>query len=935
MKKCLLFISVMLIGLCSFAQSKVVSGTILDTTGTPLADAYVKLKSDTDSLTTVTNATGKFRFPAVSATSFVLTVTIIGFETHAQTYAVGNNSGKAFAIEPIKLKVQMNQLTDVVVVASNPIIIKEDTIEYKASAYAVREGAPVEDVIKKLPGVTVDKDGNVTAQGKAVKRVRVNGKDYFGGDVQTATQNLPADIIDNIQIIDDYGDRANVTGVKDGEPEKILNINIQKGKNKGYFGNANVAAGTKERYSARIAANNFNNDRQISLLASANNVNANTFNFSGGGRGGGARGASFGGERGGFADGTTYAQSIGLNFRDTWGKKITSYGSYSFSGRTNSTNSTAFQIDNTPDTSKRLNTSSINNNYTKSQNHRITWNVEYKMDTANYLKVTPYFSYSSASSYGSGISQIKRAKLTTDTKSNSESKSSSPSYGTDLMYNHKFSKRGRNFNFSGSFDHSSRTQDRTSLNNYIDTDSLGISRVFNQNQLTSNNNENNTLNVRGSYSEPISKFSAVEVSYAWNNSMTKSVKDVDDVDIITSEKVRNMRQSNNYDYQFITNRIGLSVHTFKPKYNYTIGIIGQPSSLVGKDIGRNITTTTKNFNYAPNARFVYNFARSHSLTITYGGQSREPGFSQLQPVIDSSNAKSIVIGNPDLRPEFTNRLGLQYNKVGILTGTSLFTNISFDQTLNRIVTSRVNDPAGTGRTISYLNTNGFYGLNGNASYSRPFLNKKLTATVSTSASYDNNISFTDNYKNKGYNWSIRPGARIRLDIQDIIDIDVNGSFTANKAVTRYTSTNTTISTEVQSTNIGINGKNFFFKDLTLGYDLSKTINTGYASNVNANPTLLNVYVEYRFLKNNKATVRLQGFDMFNESTGISREVNGDIIRDVQNNRLGQYFLLSFNLRLQKFSGSRPNREQGDGERREMRGGDGQRGGGNGGPRRNF
>ncbi|MDB5232167.1 MAG: outer rane beta-barrel protein [Chitinophagaceae bacterium] len=937
MRYLLFCLAVILVTVSSYAQQlRTISGSVTDTTGTPLRDVYVKIISGQDSVTTATNTSGVFRFASVKFTQFTLSTTMIGFENYVQVFTVGNNNGKAFLIDPIKLKISSNQLSDVTVVSTNPITIKEDTIEYKVSAYKVREGAPIEDVIKKLPGVTVDKDGNVTAQGKQVKRVRVNGKDYFGGDVQTATQNLPADIIDNIQIIDDYGDRANLTGIKEGEPEKILNINVQKGKNRGTFGNGSVAAGTEGRYTARISANNFKEERQISLLGSLNNTNANTFNFNGGGRGGGARGANFGSaERGGSGgDGTTFASSLGLNYRDSWSKKLTSYGSYSYTSRNNNTTGNSFQQDFNP--LNKIITSRVSANHTATENHRATWNLEYKIDTSNYLKLTPYFSYASSSSAGNSISEISKAKYYTLNKSQSQTSSSTPAGGSDLLYNHRFKKRGRNFSLTASVDYSARDQNRTSDNSYYNVDST-VSPLLTtqtlQNQQINNANKNTASNVRASYTEPISRYSVVEVSYAWNRSATQSNREVSDINPQTGEKIKNIKQSNDYDYQFVTNRIGLSLHTNKPKYNFLLGVVAQPSNLSGTDIGRKITTSNRDFNIAPNARFVYNFARSHSFTVTYGGSSREPNFAQLQPVSDSSNLKNIVTGNPDLNAEFTNRFSLQYNKVGILTGSSLFTNLSFDQTQNKIVSSRVNDPRGTGRTTTYLNTNGFYGLNGNFSYSKPFFNRKFTVSVSTSASYDNNISFTDNQKNKGQNWVVRPGMRLNFDFENIIDAGASANYTINKTITRYPTSTT--STEVRSLNLGLDGRNYFLKDWTLGYDLQKIINSGYLSTVNTNPTLLNLYIERRFLKNNMATARIQGFDLFNQNTGISREVNGTTVTDIQNNRLGRYFIMSFTLRLQKFAGSGFKRPQGQRNGNQMRPGNGggnrnNNGGGNGG-----
>ena len=924
MKKCLLIVVAgLLISISSFTQSRVITGSIADSAGLPLHDVYVKLVAGKDSVTTTTDAAGAFHFNKVSFSEFALNATMIGYQTYEHRYLITVKDGKPFNIDPIKLTSQDNRLTDVVVVAVNPITIKEDTIEYKTSAYKVREGAPVEDVIKKLPGVTVDKDGKVTAQGKPVARVRVNGKDYFGGDVQTATQNLPADVIESIQIIDDYGDRANITGIKEGEPEKIINITIQKNKNKGSFGNATVGAGTQQRYVARVAANAFSDDRQFSLLGSLNNTNANIFNFNGGGRGGGARGANFGSaDRTIGGDGITFVRSLGLNFRDKIGKKLTTYGSYSFSGSSNNITGTSFQQDFNPrniSTTARSSTSNSSNS-----NHRVTWNVEYNMDTANYFKITPYFSYSSSNYNSKSISETSKQKFYTLNNGVNSGNATSPSGGSEFLFNHKFAKRGRNFSLNGSIDYSQRSQDRNANNVYHDVDSTMPNYVIsdsNRVQYIVNENRNTTTHLRIAYAEPLSKFTSVELSYNRNNSSTNSIKNVDDVDPVLGNKARNSKQSNDYDYQFITHRYGISLRTFKAKYNYVFGVVAQPSDLRGNDLGRKITTSNRNFYILPTARFVYNFARSNNLTITYGGGSNQPNFVQLQPISDSTNIRNIVIGNPNLKAEFTNRLSLQYNRVGILTGNSFFANLSYDQSNDKIVSARFNNPVGTSRTTTYLNTDGFYGFNGNFAYTKPFADRKFTATISTSASFDNNISYTDSFRNNGQNWVVRPAVRFRLDLPDMIDIDVNSNYSINQTVTNYI--DTTIATEVKSLTLGINGKSYFFKDWTLGYDLNKIINHGYLNTKNSNPTLLNMFAERRFLKNNKATLRFQAFDLFNQNTGISRNVNGTTVTDVQNNRLGRYFLLTLNLRLQNFAGKNMQRKKdGNGGGRGIGGGNG-------------
>jgi len=916
----------------AFSQKLVeISGKVTDSSGAALSGASVKWKSGKDSTGQVTDKDGTFKLSLTGTTSYTLEISSINYTRFTKRF---NQPAAAINAGTIKMVRDPGLLGEVVVNSVNPITVKEDTIEYKASAYKVREGAPVEDVIKKLPDVTVDKDGGITAQGKAVSRVRVNGKDFFGGDVQTATKNLPADIIDNIQIIDDYGDQANLTGIKGDDPEKIININIRRDRNKGYFGSITAAAGNEGRYAGGLVANRFNNEQQLSFIGSINNTNANLFNFGGGGRGGGARGVNFGGgERGGFGagNGITLSKSAGLNYRDAWGKKVEVYGSYSYSARDNRSISSSQSQDINPE-NIRFTTSNRQSNSTN-DNHRVTFNLEYRMDTANFLKVSPYLSTSTLSSNSQGESSISRKGYYTFNTNQNSSHSTAPNGGSDITFNHRFKKRGRNFNLSGSYNYSYRDADQSVYNTYDNVDStfLPIQEIDTiQQQGIGTINKNTRTQARASYTEPILRDTYLELNYEWTRSATNNEKTVNDIDPNTGAETFSKAQSNFFDYQFTTNRIGANIRVQKKKYNYTLGIVSQPSTLSGQSIGKNINTTYRNTNWIPSARFVYNIARGNTFTASLNGNSNEPNFMQLQPVADSSNLNNIVIGNPNLQAELTRRLSVQYNKFDAKSGRSLFTNLSFDQTDNKIVNNRFNNASGTGRTTTYLNTDGFYNVSANGSFTQPFANRKYSTTLSVFGSYNNNISYTDNQRNKGRNFNIRPSAVFRVDLENIIDAQVNVGYTIYNTQTRYaTFTNTT---KAKTLNLGVGGKNFFFKDLTLGYDFTKTINYGFSSNVNSNPVILNLYTEYRFLKGKMATIRLQGYDLFNQNTGISRTVNETTITDSRNNRLARYFLVTFNLRLQKFSGTggfqrgqnRQNREEGGQFNRQQ--GDGQGGG---------
>lgn len=944
----LFLLPLLLLSVNLFAQKKVnITGVVIDSAGTYLAGATIKASNEKDSVFAFTDKNGKLELSITPVFPIDITINLMGYIPYTKKITSITIGDDGIKLDSILMETDVALLPGVEVTSVQPIVVKEDTIEYNARAYKVEEGAPVEDAIKKMPGLEVGKDGAITAQGKAVSRVRVNGKDFFGGDIQTATKNLPADIIENIQIIDDYGDEANLTGIKTGEPEKIININIQKSKNRGVFGNASVSAGDKGRFGSGISANLFRDETQINFLGSINNTNADLFNFNGGGRGGGARGGNFGSESrgGGGGNGITLSQSAGLNFRTKIGEKLSVNGSYSFSARHMNMESETFRQEINPDGNS--NTLSKNNSHNSSYNHRITADIEYRMDSMNYFKFSPYLSISNSSSESDGMSEIRRQVykpqwryFTTDNVFNSSGNSSSPNGGGNLMYHHSFRKKGRSLNVSTSLNVSYSEQSRQSYGDYYNVTFDSLNNILNmldtiQQQSSYTENKNTASNIGLSFNEPLNKRKTtfLELSYRWSNSNTENIREVDDINPLTNEATPNADQTNYFNYQFVTHRAGINFKGRETKYNYTVGLVVQPSILTGQSVGKEIETSYKNLNWIPTARFVYNFARSHSLTATYDGASREPGFNQLQPVYDSSNLNNVSVGNPNLQAEFTSRFGLSYNKFDAKAGTSLFANLNFDQTQDKIVTSRVNNKEGTGRTTSYLNTNGFYNLGGNAAYTKPFDNKKYSVTVGANANYSNNITFVNNLRNNGNTWRVSPRTSFRLDLPGIIDLSANANYSFQQIITRYDTGGKRVS-DNQTLQLGLGGKNFIKKQWIFGYDVAKMMNFGLQGNVNANPLIINLSAEYRFLKRQMAAVRFQAFDLLNENTDVRRTINGDITTDSRTNRLARYFLLTFNYRLQKFTGSGRGNNNNQGRRGEgmQQGGGNRSGGGTGGGR---
>uniref|UniRef100_UPI003703EE5C outer membrane beta-barrel protein n=1 Tax=Mucilaginibacter achroorhodeus TaxID=2599294 RepID=UPI003703EE5C len=749
----------------------------------------------------------------------------------------------------------------------------------------------------------------MTAHGKQVTKVRVNGKDYFSGDVQTATQNLPANIVENIQVIDDYGDQANLTGIKTGDPDKILNITIQKGKRTGKFGQATVGAGNDDRYLARLSANAFKEDRQVSVIGTWNNTNTNSFNL--GAQGGSGGRAGGGGSSGGVstANGVTTNRSLGFNYRDEWGKKVTAYGSYSFSDRDRLITNTS-QTQNLFQSGALLNDdNTIGRNNTV--NHRFDFNIEYRIDTVNYLKINPNFSYSSSNDNTTDVFTNTRNGRVINGNELALTNAKSPNGGVSVLYNHKFKKKGRNFSINTSLSFSKTDQ---GLNDqYTTRQDTIVTPLFQQ---INTDNQSSRVGVNLSYIEPLGKTTFLEGNYAFSRNNTDNNRYNYRIDPQTGTQTYVDSLSTLYNYQFTTNKFGLNLRGVKTKYNYTIGMAVQPATLTGES--HNFTTTTNTFNLIPTARFIYNFKRNHTLSINYSGSNNQPSFTQLQLQPDFSNPQNRVYGNPNLKPEFSNNIALRYNQFDIASGDALFANLSFNKTQNKIVTN-TQPITGIGidatrfvQETRYLNTSGYYSANGNYSFSKPFANRKFTATLNGGASFNNNINFIEDQRNEGKNWVFNQGAKLRIDIDSLMDTEVSGNYSINS--TRY-SLPSSINTDAKTWALGLDGRNYFLNDFVLGYNLTQTINKGFSATVKANPTLLSTYVEYQFLKNHLAVLRFQAFDLFNQNTGVSRVVSGNQIIDTRSNRLGRYFMLSFTMRLQKFAGRQGGRGNFGGGRR--------------------
>jgi hypothetical protein len=454
------------------AQSQLRGSVVDSTTRKPLMEATVSLLSIRDSSVVtfmITNGDGEFTFKNVAAGRYRILITYVGYHNKSKRVSITADKPNTDA-GTFELVTQAFNLNEVVVKQEGPpIVMKNDTVEFNAGAFKTQPNAMVENMLKKLPGVEVDRDGTIKAQGQEVKKVLVDGKPFFGDDPKMATRNLPADIIDKIQLYDQQSDQSQFSGIDDGDRNKTINLVTKKDKRKGYFGQQSVGAGPNEtnddvRYAARLNLNRFNGDQQISLIGQANNINQQSFTgqniFGGGaglganfGGGAGGRGGGGGGNNGGNSNSITRTLAGGLNYRDEFGKKADIAASYFLNDLNTVTDQQSRRQYALPDTSYQVNQNSMSRN--KVTSHRFNMRFNYKLDSLTTLRITPGFTVQN-SEYQSinqsqtltndaiaSVEQLDSTNLINTSNTNYNSTGNGVSGNNNALLMRKFNRKGR------------------------------------------------------------------------------------------------------------------------------------------------------------------------------------------------------------------------------------------------------------------------------------------------------------------------------------------------------------------------------------------------------------------------------------------------------------------------------------------------------------
>lgn len=920
-----LFLSILFLAVTAasaYAQNTgSIHGNLFDTTTRqPVAEATITvLHAHDSSLVTFgrSNSAGRFNIQYLPNGRYRLLVTHVTYRNYSKLFDISDQK-KDVDAGYITLFNRASTLEEVTVSQERPpVTFRNDTIEFNAGSFKTRPNSVVEDLLKKLPGVQVDKDGKIKANGEEVKKILVDGKEFFGNDPKIASKNLPADVVEKVQVFDKKSDQSQFTGFDDGNNEKTINLTLKPDKKNGAFGRASVGAGNKDRYQGNFNLNSFKGDRQLSILGMANNTNKQGFsfldmlNFSGGLGGPGGRGGGMveisnpgipvqGPNNPNNTITTTWAG--GLNFNDNWSKNLVVNGSYFYSRIQDAINQ---------NTNRQYLLS--NSSFTRIQdeiaqkineNHRLNLSADYKIDSLNSIKFTTTANVQNSATKSNSVyrSISEKGMLLNNGFSNTGNKSDGYNWSNNLLWRHKFHKKGRTISANVSFglNNAENSSVLNSQNSFVNptggnifTDTLD--------QVGEQSNDGSNYGVQVSYTEPISKISLLEFTYNFNQTNSESDKATFDIDPGTGKySIPNQQLTsdfkNNYSYQ----RGGFNWRYQRSKINFSLGTSVQDAALKSEFhfLGNDSVIHRSFLNILPNARLQYNINKFRNLRLNYNTFTRQPTVTQLNPIVDNSDPLNIRMGNADLNQEYNHRLQLNYMAVDPFRRTSFFTMLSITAKTNSIVNDDRVDSQGV-RLSRPVNADGLYNVLGVVSWGLPVKMLKSNLNINTEYSQARYANFVNFEQNNIIMRTLSEQASLNFVNKDFLDLTLGANISFNNV--QYSLTpkqNTSYWNQEYSFDANI----YFLKGFSIASEFSFNRNTGYASGFNTNVFLWNAGIAKQLFKNKKGEVKLQMFDILNENVGISRTANQNYIEDVYSKVLNRYLLLSFTYNISRFAG---------------------------------
>lgn len=921
------FLFILIFSSFGFAQSYNLKVRLVDSkTGEGVPFAVVSLSkpgSDKVEKYTQTDDRGTASIQGVKAGRYTVKGILLGYDDYSEDITVNKDTD----LGSKQMKVQVNFIEGATVSdVGNPIVVKKDTIEHNVSLMKTSDNDVLEDLLKRLPGIEIGTDGSITANGKTISKVYVDGKAFFLDDPQLASKNLPAKIVNKVRVVEKKSEQAEFTGIDDGEEETVLDLNIKKGMMNGWMGNLTGGIGSDLHSADENRKNDlrfqgggmvarFTDSDQLVFIGNANNTNNRGFSDITGNAMGGMRGGR--GMRGGN-NGISTSYMIGVNGGKIFENKSELNGNYLFNANQRavleSTDRTTLMKD-----GDDLHSTEDSENLTDTYGHRIGARIDWKIGKNTSILWMPNFNYgwgdfSEKTEYSTGALTSNGERMINDGHSLSTGKNLNKSAGGRILWRQKIgSTQGRTISLNLNYNFSDTNLD--GLNQSVTNVYDGGSKTENNiDQHYTQDSRNIRLGGRLAYTEPLGRNFFTELTYGYSISKSHSGKDTRDRDIDGAYTVENLEYSNSIDNTFINQRAGISLRKQEKKYNATIGAQYQPSRTVSNTVtnGQLREYDRSVNNWSPNARIDLNFSDYNMLRIRYRGNTNQPSINQLQPVPDNSDPQNISLGNPNLTPSFTHNMNTEYRLTNMKNFASLNVNLNFTYNTNNIVNASWYDGDGIRYTVPINNSKGTTNTNLFMMVNSPIAKSNFSIMSFTMGNYGTGVSLvgsagidpedeaarTDERNfthNETKSLSLSENLRF-VYRNDIVEASLGGGVRYSQAWYSIASQNVapTWTNSIEGRfiakipdvmDISTNARYNFYKGYTAGY---------------GDPNLVwNAEVSRQIFKKS-ATIAVRMYDILNQSRQTYRTTTDNYVLDRTNNTLGRYFVVSLTWRFGKF-----------------------------------
>lgn len=962
MKKSILMMLLLLVSIASFAQERLVSGAIIDRdTKDPVEQVTVQLlKTDSTYVTgAISNEKGLFHLNAPGNGKYLLKITSVGYKPTVKRVVIEQD--KNLALGNVVIGADAIMLKGAVVTAmAQKVTLKEDTFVYNSAAYRTPEGSVVEELVKRLPGAEVSDDGTIKINGKEVKKILVDGKEFMTGDTKTALKNLPTSIIDKIKAYDEKSDLSKVTGIDDGEEQTVLDFNVKKGMNKGLMSNIDLGIGNKDRYSARGMGGYFNSNNRFMLFGNANNTSDRGF-------GGGGPRRGFGG-----GNGLNASKMLAANYNYEEKNKF----KFNTSLRWNHSDGDVW--------SRRSSenflgsSSSFSNSLSQSFSRSDSWNgnirLEWMPDTMTNILFRPSISWTTNDSRSTGLSasfnqdpyQYSDDPLSDEgiekmdevdavvnrQKSVSLSNSKNNNIRGMLQLNRKLNNKGRNVTLRMDAQYTDKDSKSISLQNaqlYLVQNEAGLDSTYQTNRYNLTPSKDYSYSAQATYSEPLWKATFLQFSYKFTYSYSKSDRSTYDFSKYSFGGItpqygawgnylgrldgelgdyRDDKLSRYSEYRNYTHDIQVMMRFIRQKYNLNFGVMIQPqrSKFIQDYQGKYVDTVRTVTNVSPTLDFRYRFSKMSNLRVNYRGTTSQPSISQLLNIVDDSDPLNVSMGNPGLKPSFTQNFRLFYNNFVQNHNKGVMTYINFSTTSNSISNKVTYDETTGGRITRPENINGNWNVMGAFMFNCSIDSAGVwNINTDTNLGYNHYVSYLsldksqDSQKNTTQNttWNERLSLSYR---NDWLELSLDGTLAYNHAKNKL------------QPNSNLDTWQFSYgPSMTLTAPWGTSLNTslscssrrGYSDeSMNTDEFVWNAQLSQGFLKGKPLTVMLQFYDLLHQQSTFSRAISSISRTDTEYNAINSYAMLHVVYRMNLFGGKdarKGNREEGPGGRPDFRG----------------